>query len=127
MGQQLDSAFATDWLATIDLALGFKSDNTVVSEQKGRTGTVQSAMADCKEIYNDILYFAEKAFKTDTGKLDESILFLADFYESELDEATKSMSNFMEPILLLVMGLIVAFVALAIITPIYKITQTLGR
>jgi len=62
-----------------------------------------------------------------TGKLDESILFLADFYESELDESTKAMSNFMEPVLLLFMGLIVAFVALAIITPIYKITQTLGR
>ena len=62
-----------------------------------------------------------------TGKLDESILFLADFYESELDEATKAMSNFMEPVLLLTMGLIVAFVALAIITPIYSITQTLGR
>lgn len=62
-----------------------------------------------------------------TGKLDESVLFLANFYESELDEATKSMSNFLEPILLLVMGLVVTFVALAIITPIYKITQTLGR
>lgn len=62
-----------------------------------------------------------------TGKLDESILFLADFYESELDESTKSLSNFLEPILLLVMGLIVTFVALAIITPIYKITQNLGR
>lgn len=62
-----------------------------------------------------------------TGKLDESILFLADFYESELDESTKTLSTFLEPILLLVMGAIVAFVALAIITPIYKITQTLGR
>ncbi len=61
-----------------------------------------------------------------TGKLDESILFLADFYETELDESTKTMSTFLEPIMLLVMGMIVAFVALAIITPIYKITQTLG-
>ncbi len=62
-----------------------------------------------------------------TGKLDESILFLSNFYESELDESTKSLSNFLEPIMLLIMGGIVAFVALAIITPIYKITQTLGR
>ena len=62
-----------------------------------------------------------------TGKLDESILFLADFYETELDESTKNLSTFLEPILLLVMGGIVAFVALAIITPIYKVTQTLGQ
>lgn len=62
-----------------------------------------------------------------TGKLDESLKFLADFYESELDETTKSLASFLEPMLLLVMGLVVGFVALAIITPIYKITQTLGR
>jgi len=62
-----------------------------------------------------------------TGKLDESILFLAEYYESELDESTKSLSNILEPVMLLVMGMIVAFVALAIITPIYKITETLGR
>ena len=62
-----------------------------------------------------------------TGKLDESILFLSNFYESELDESTKNLSTFLEPILLLVMGVIVSFVALAIITPIYQITQTLGR
>jgi type IV pilus assembly protein PilC len=62
-----------------------------------------------------------------TGKLDESILFLSDFYESELDEATRSLSSIVEPLLLLVMGGVVGFVALAIITPIYKMTQTLGR
>lgn len=61
-----------------------------------------------------------------TGKLDESILFLAEYYESELDEATRSLSNILEPVMLLVMGMIVAFVALAIITPIYKITESLG-
>jgi len=62
-----------------------------------------------------------------TGKLDESAFYLADFYESELNETTKTLSNAIEPILLLAMGLIVGFVALAIITPIYKITQTLSR
>ena len=62
-----------------------------------------------------------------TGKLEDSALFLADFYEGEMDEATKSLSNFVEPVLLLVMGFVVGFVALAIITPIYTITQSLGR
>jgi type IV pilus assembly protein PilC len=62
-----------------------------------------------------------------TGKLDETLIFLADFYETELDNSTKSMSTVLEPLLLLVMGGIVTFVAISIITPIYKITQTLGR
>lgn len=62
-----------------------------------------------------------------TGKLEESLLFLANFYEGEMDDITKTLSNFLEPSLLLLMGLIVGFVALAIIAPIYKITQNLGR
>lgn len=62
-----------------------------------------------------------------TGKLDETLVFLADFYESEMDNSTKSMSNVLEPAMLLAMGGIVMFVAISIITPIYSVTQTLGR
>jgi type II secretory pathway component PulF len=62
-----------------------------------------------------------------TGKLDETLIFLADFYEGELDATTKSMSNILEPALLIMMGGIVVFVAISIITPIYKISQSLGR
>lgn len=62
-----------------------------------------------------------------TGKLDETLEFLAEFYESELDSSTKTLSNVLEPLLLLAMGLVVSFVAISIITPIYKISQSLGR
>ncbi len=62
-----------------------------------------------------------------TGKLDETLVFMADFYEGELDNATKTMSNILEPAMLLTMGAIVMFVAISIITPIYSVTQNLGR
>jgi type II secretory pathway component PulF len=62
-----------------------------------------------------------------TGKLDETLIFLADFYEGELDGATKSFSSVLEPVMLLLMGGVVVFVAISIITPIYSISQTLGR
>ena len=60
-----------------------------------------------------------------TGKLDESALYLSEFYDGEFEETTKALSSALEPLLLIVMGFVVGFVALAIITPIYKITQTL--
>jgi len=62
-----------------------------------------------------------------TGKLDETLVFLADFYETELDSATKNFSNILEPAMLLIMGGVVVFVAISIITPIYSMSQTLGR
>jgi type IV pilus assembly protein PilC len=62
-----------------------------------------------------------------TGKLDETLVFLANFYEGELDGSTKAFANIIEPLMLLVMGGVVAFIALSIITPIYSITQSIQR
>ncbi|MBI4119668.1 MAG: type II secretion system F family protein [Parcubacteria group bacterium] len=60
-----------------------------------------------------------------TGTLESNLFYLADFYENEVDEITKNLSSVLEPVLLLLMGVIVGFVAVSIITPIYEITQTL--
>ncbi len=60
-----------------------------------------------------------------TGHLDDNLIYLAEFYGAEVDEMFKNLSTILEPILLLLMGAIVGFVALAIITPIYGLTQNL--
>jgi len=62
-----------------------------------------------------------------TGRLSISLLSFAEFEEREVDNMTKNLSTLIEPILLLVVGLIVGFVALSIITPIYQLTQGLSR
>jgi type IV pilus assembly protein PilC len=61
-----------------------------------------------------------------TGSLSGTILYLAEFYESEVDEMTKNLSNTIEPLLMILMGVIVGFVVISIITPIYGITQHLN-
>jgi type IV pilus assembly protein PilC len=61
-----------------------------------------------------------------TGSLGDTLLYLAEFYESEVDEMTKNLSNTIEPLLMISMGVIVGFVVISIITPIYGITQHLN-
>ena len=51
-----------------------------------------------------------------TGNLSQTLLYLNNFYETEVDEITKNLSTTLEPILLIIMGVIVGFVAIAIIT-----------
>lgn len=63
----------------------------------------------------------------ESGKLQEALLFLADYYEDELDTSTKSLSTAIEPLLLIGIGLAVGFLALSIITPIYEITGSVKR
>lgn len=63
----------------------------------------------------------------ESGRYEETLFYLANFFEVEVDAATKSLSAAIEPILLLTMGLVVGFLALSIITPIYDITGRIGR
>ncbi|MDO8560282.1 MAG: type II secretion system F family protein [bacterium] len=60
-----------------------------------------------------------------SGKLDESLLYLNRFYEREVDNLMKDLTVILEPMLLVFIGLVVAFVAGAIITPIYQISGSL--
>mgnify|MGYP002760280165 CR=1 FL=1 len=58
----------------------------------------------------------------DSGTLSDSLEYCSDIHEEELDDLTKNLSDILEPILLILMGLLVAFLAMSIITPIYSIT-----
>lgn len=62
-----------------------------------------------------------------TGKLDETFVYLGDYFEDEVDEASKNLSTVLEPIILIVVGLIVAFIAISIIGPIYQFTGSIKR
>lgn len=62
-----------------------------------------------------------------TGNLSETLLYLSDFYESELTDLSKNLSNILEPALMIFMGLMVGFVAIAIIMPIYEVTTTFNH
>lgn len=61
----------------------------------------------------------------ETGKLDEILERLADFFDSETDHAVKGLSAALEPVILLMLGGMVGFLIISIITPIYKITSAL--
>lgn len=60
-----------------------------------------------------------------TGNLPTTLTFLSDMYETDIRDLTKNLTTILEPVLMLTMGLIVGFIAISIITPIYGITQNL--
>ncbi len=61
-----------------------------------------------------------------TGKLDEMFTYLAEYYEEEIESLSKNLTTILEPILLVIVGLLVGFMAIAIIGPIYQITGNIG-
>ncbi len=61
----------------------------------------------------------------DTGKLDEVMEKLATYFESESDNSLKNITTLIEPIVLIILGLGVAFLVISIILPIYKLTTSI--
>jgi len=62
-----------------------------------------------------------------TGKLEDVLLYLGDYYEDEIEGISKNLSTMLEPILLVGIGLAVGFVALSIISPIYELTGSIKK
>lgn len=61
-----------------------------------------------------------------TGRLENTLFHMAKFYEKEVDNTTKNLSTVLEPFLLVIIGLVVGFIAIAIILPIYRLTGGLA-
>ena len=60
-----------------------------------------------------------------SGNLSNSLIYLSDLYENDVEDFTKNISSLVEPVLMIFMGIMVGFIAISIITPIYSITQNL--
>lgn len=58
-----------------------------------------------------------------TGKVDEILSKLADFYESQSELKVKALTTAIEPIIMVIMGVGVGFLVMAVIMPIYQLTN----
>lgn len=96
------------------------------SESTGKGAKLSGELALYKNLFP---VMATKMIRVgeESGKLEDTLVYLADFYEKEVDESLKSLSTYIEPALLIFIGVVVGFIALSIITPIYSITSGIRR
>lgn len=58
-----------------------------------------------------------------TGKLGDSLLKLSHYFETEAEEAVRALTTIIEPLIMVVLGVGVAFLVMAILLPIYSLTS----
>lgn len=61
----------------------------------------------------------------ETGKTDEVLERVAVYYEGEVNNLVKGLSSALEPLILVILGVMVGFLIISVITPIYKLTSAI--
>jgi general secretion pathway protein F len=60
-----------------------------------------------------------------SGNVEDGLINIADMYDDEVELTTKTLTSLLEPVILLFMGAVVAFIVLAVLLPIFDINQVL--
>lgn len=60
-----------------------------------------------------------------TGKVDETLIKASEYFETEVNATVKNMTTLMEPFIMLILGIGVAFIIISVITPIYNLTSSI--
>ncbi|MDP2266600.1 MAG: type II secretion system F family protein, partial [Thiobacillus sp.] len=76
------------------------------------------AMQNTGRFPNMVLQMA--AIGEESGSLDSMLGKVADFYEAEVDDAVAALSSLMEPIIMVVLGVLIGGMVIAMYLPIFK-------
>jgi general secretion pathway protein F len=60
-----------------------------------------------------------------SGNIEDGLIEIAEMYDGEVQTAVRTLTSLLEPVILLVMGGVVAFIVMAILLPVFEINQAL--
>lgn len=61
-----------------------------------------------------------------TGALDAMLSKIADFYEEEVDSAVTALTSMLEPMMMVILGIVIGFIVIAMYLPIFKMSDAMG-
>lgn len=95
------------------------------AEERVKKGELLSAsFAEHTKLY-PILMSDMLAVGEETGKVAEMLKQIAEFYEADVAEKTKDLSTIIEPVLMLLIGIVVGIFAVSMIAPIYSLSSAI--
>lgn len=96
------------------------SEATMVMRDDVSTGTqLNKAMADVDLFPNMVVQMV--AIGEESGALDSMLAKVADFFESEVDDAVDNMTALMEPLIMVFLGGLIGTLVIAMYLPIFKL------
>lgn len=96
-----------------------------VRDSVSRGESLNSSMKK-SELFPQMLYSMIKIGE-ESGSLEDILNKTADFYDEELDSTIQATVSLMEPLLIVIMGLIVGFIILSVMIPMYDSYLMIGK
>jgi type IV pilus assembly protein PilC len=93
--------------------------------QRVREGEAFSAAVAARGQFPDVFVKMAEVGES-TGALQEMMASLADFYDEEIEAELGRFVSLVEPVLLIVMGLVIASLLLALYMPLFQLTSVVG-
>ncbi len=116
---------ALETVSEVEGNLVYKKDLIKIAEAVKKGKSIVSALVDGKYKEFPLFMIRMVGVGEKSGNLEENLVYLGDYFETEVDTVTKNLATTLEPMLLIFIGIIVAFVALSIISPIYQVTGSI--
>jgi type IV pilus assembly protein PilC len=95
-----------------------------VSKRVEKGVTIGDAMSAYPKLFPQILVEMVRIGEQ-TGRVDESLTKVSEYFEREVEETVKNLTTAMEPFIMVVLGVGVAFLIISIITPIYNLINAI--
>jgi type IV pilus assembly protein PilC len=103
---------------------------------------VEKSVLECKDVVKEGGRLAKPLSETDvfppmviqmidvgeeTGSIDGMLIKIADFYDSEVDNAVKGLTSMIEPFMIVVMGIIIGTIVIAMMLPMLSLGEIAGK
>lgn len=100
-------------------------DATKKIQSEISTGTSLTVAMQNSEVFPNMV-LQMTAIGEESGALDSMLSKVADFYEAEVDDAVEGLSSLMEPIIMVVLGVLIGGLVIAMYLPIFKLGEVVG-
>jgi type IV pilus assembly protein PilC len=91
-------------------------------QRKVSTGTSLTASMQESNVFPNMVV-QMVSIGEESGSLDAMLSKVADFFEAEVDDAVEALSSLMEPMIMVVLGVVIGGMVVAMYLPIFKIGQ----
>jgi type IV pilus assembly protein PilC len=109
VGETLDNAVLTGAVDTTRLSIREGSKLSVPLANSGLFPSMVTHMIDVGE---------------ESGRLSEMMIKVGDFYDQEVESTVKGLTSMIEPLLIIFLGVVVGFIAVSVMTPIFTIVNS---